>query len=126
MSKKTVVTSSAPQAIGPYSQGITAGDFVFTSGQLPMNMATGELEINDIEAATRYALENVNAVLHAAGSDIARAVKVTVFLTDMNDFQAMNKVYADFFYDDPPSRSCVQVAALPKGVRIEIEALAIR
>jgi len=126
MSKQIVATPNAPGAIGPYSQGIAVGNLVFTSGQLPIDMRTGELESADIALATRYALENVSAILQAAGLGLDQAVKVTVFLTDMADFAAVNQAYAEFFVQDPPARSCVQVAALPKGARIEIEAVAAR
>ena len=124
MSKQIIATQQAPGAIGPYSQGIAAGNLVFTSGQLPIDMCSGELESADIALATRYALENVRAVLQAAGADLAQVVKTTVFLTDLADFAAMNAAYAEFFAHEPPARSCVQVAALPKGARIEIEAVA--
>jgi len=123
MSKQVIATGQAPGAIGPYSQGIAIGSLVFTSGQLPIDIRTGELETADIALAARYALENVRAVLQAAGLDLAQVVKTTVFLTDLADFAAVNQVYAEFFAQDPPARSCVQVAALPKGARIEIEAV---
>jgi len=126
MSKQIIATQQAPGAIGPYSQGIAAGSLVFTSGQLPIDMRTGELEAADIALATRYALENVRAILQAAGLGLAQVIKTTVFLTDLADFAAVNQAYADFFPQDPPARSCVQVAALPKGARIEIEAVAAR
>ncbi len=126
MSKQVLSTNGAPGAIGPYSQGIAAGNLVFTSGQLPINMATGEMESADIGAATRYSLENVRAILQAAGLEMANVVKTTVFLTDMADFAAANEAYAAFFPGEPPARSCVQVAALPKGARVEIEAIALK
>ena len=126
MSKQIVATGQAPGAIGPYSQGIAVGNLVFTSGQLPIDMRTGELETADISLATRYALQNVGAILRAAGLDFAQVVKTTVFLTDLADFAAVNQAYAEFFAQDPPARSCVQVAALPKGARIEIEAVAAK
>lgn len=124
--KTVIVTDKAPGAIGPYSQGIAAGELVFTSGQLPLDMATGELELTDIRKATRNSLANVQAILESAGASMAQVVKTTVFLTDMADFAAMNEEYATFFTDNPPARSCVQVAALPKGVKVEIEAVARR
>ena len=126
MSKQVIATRQAPGAIGPYSQGIAVGNLVFTSGQLPIDMRTGELEEADIALATRYALENVRAIVQAAGLELAQVVKATVFLTDLADFAAVNQAYADFFPQDPPARSCVQVAALPKGARIEIEAVAAK
>ena len=126
MGKQVVATSKAPGAIGPYSQGIDAGNLVFTSGQLPIDMRTGEMETTDIALATRYALENVRAILQAAGLDLAQVVKTTVFLTDLADFVAVNQAYASFFPQNPPARSCIEVAALPKGARIEIEAVAVK
>jgi len=126
MYKQVLITQRAPGAIGPYSQGIDMGSLVFTSGQLPIDRKTGELERKDIALATRYALENVQAILQAAGLDLPNVVKTTVFLTDLADFDAVNLAYASFFTQDPPARSCVQVAALPKGARIEIEAIAAR
>jgi 2-iminobutanoate/2-iminopropanoate deaminase len=126
MSKQVIATPHAPGAIGPYSQGIDAGGLVFTSGQLPIDMRTGALETSDIAAATRFALENVAAILQAAGLGMAQVVKTTVFLTDLADFAVVNEAYAAFFEGEPPARSCVQVAALPKGARVEIEAVAAR
>ncbi|MDR3051108.1 MAG: RidA family protein [Oscillospiraceae bacterium] len=124
MSKQAIQTDKAPGAIGPYSQGISAGRLVVTSGQLPINMATGGLETQNIREAARYALQNVQAVLQAAGAGMDAVIKTTVFLTDLADFAAVNEVYATFFGDTPPARSCVQVTALPKGAHIEIEAIA--
>jgi 2-iminobutanoate/2-iminopropanoate deaminase len=123
---KTIATTKAPGAIGPYSQGVVAGNLVFTSGQLPINTATGVLETEDIRRAARYSLENCRAVLEAAGAALGNVAKTTVFLTDMADFGAFNEAYAAFFAGtgDPPARSCVQVAALPKGAKIEIEMIA--
>ena len=126
MSRQIIATQRAPGAVGPYSQGIDTGSLVFTSGQLPIDRKTGEMEAADIALATRYALENVQSILQAAGLDLAHVVKTTVFLTDMADFDAVNRAYAAFFSQQPPARSCVQVAALPKGARIEIEAIAAR
>lgn len=124
--KNVIATEKAPGAIGPYSQGIDAGELVFTSGQLPIDMSTGELELTDIQKATRNVLNNVQAILEKAGLSMSQVVKTTVFLTDMGDFAAMNEVYATFFPENPPARSCVQVAALPKEVKIEIEVVARR
>lgn len=123
MKKEIISTNNAPQAIGPYSQGIKIGDMVFTSGQIPINPATGEL-ITDIKKATRQSLENVKGVLEAAGSSLDKVIKVGVFLKDMNDFVEVNEVYAEFFKENPPARSCVEVARLPKDSVIEIEAIA--
>jgi 2-iminobutanoate/2-iminopropanoate deaminase len=124
--KKVVATKDAPQAIGPYSQAIKAGGFVFTAGQIPIDPATGKLIEGDIKAQTERVLKNLSAVLAAAGSNIDRAVKTTVFLKNMADFPAMNEVYGQFFKNDPPSRSTVQVAALPKDALIEIDVVALQ
>lgn len=123
MQKEIISTSKAPSAIGPYSQGIKIGEMVFTSGQIPVNPATGEV-VTEIKAATRQSLENVKAVLEEAGSSLEKVVKVVVFIKDMNDFGPMNEVYAEYFKENPPARSCVEVARLPKDAPIEIEAIA--
>jgi len=124
--KKVVATKEAPQAIGPYSQAIKAGGFVFTAGQIPIDPATGKLIEGDVKAQTERVLKNLSAVLAAAGSNMDRAVKTTVFLKNMSDFPAMNEVYGQFFKNEPPSRSTVQVAALPKDALIEIEVVALQ
>ena len=121
--KKVIATNDAPLAVGPYSQGIRAGGFAFTSGQLPATLS-GEVISDDITKATRQSLNNVKAVLSAAGAGMTDVVKVTVFLTDMADFAQMNEVYKGFFSEPFPARSCIQVAALPKGATVEIEATA--
>ena len=123
--RTVIATDQAPAAVGPYSQGVRAGKFVFTAGQIPMDPATGKLVGGDIQAQTRRVLQNVQAVLEAAGASLANVVKVTVFLLDMGNFKAMNEVYAEFFTASPPARSAVQAAALPLGVDIEIEAIAL-
>ncbi len=123
--KRTVTTDRAPAAIGPYSQAVVAGGLVFCSGQIPLDPATGEMVPGGIEEHTRRVLENLGAVLQAAGSGLERVVKTTVFLADMGDFGAMNGVYAEFFGDDPPARAAVEAAALPRGARVEIEAVAL-
>jgi 2-iminobutanoate/2-iminopropanoate deaminase len=124
--ERTVIsTDQAPAAVGPYSQAIIAGEFVFTAGQIPMDPATGRLVEGDIQEQTRQVLSNVKAVLQAAGSTLDKVVKVTVFLQDMGDFKAMNEVYAEFFVKEPPARSAIQAAALPLGVGVEIEAIAV-
>jgi 2-iminobutanoate/2-iminopropanoate deaminase len=120
---KTVQTTDAPSAIGPYSQAVKAGGFVFTSGQIPLT-ASGELAGNDITAQTTQVLENIKAVLSAAGMTLEDVVKTTVFLSDMGNFAAMNDVYADFF-PSKPARSTVEVSRLPKDVLVEIEAIAL-
>ncbi|EHQ87644.1 RidA family protein [Desulfosporosinus youngiae] len=124
MSKQTISTQNAPAAIGPYSQGVKVGNLIFTSGQLPINTQSGELAA-DIEGATKQSLDNVKAILESAGSSIDKVVKTVVFLRDMNDFAAMNAVYATYFSSNPPARSAVQVARLPKDAIIEIEAIAL-
>jgi 2-iminobutanoate/2-iminopropanoate deaminase len=122
--KETITTNDAPKALGPYSAGIRAGNMVFTAGQVGIDPAIGKLVEGGIEAQTRQVLRNVQAVLKAAGSDLDRVVKTTVFIQDMNDFSKMNAVYAEFFTEKPPARSTVQVAALPVGALVEIEAIA--
>ncbi len=123
--KKEVKTDKAPQAIGPYSQGIIANGFVFCSGQIPLIPETAALIQGTIEDQTRRVLKNLSAVLDAAGSSLDHVVKATVFLQDMNDFASMNKVYAEFFKAPFPARAAVQVARLPRDVKVEIEAVAI-
>ena len=125
MTREVIATDKAPAAVGPYSQGIRAGNLLFTAGQLGMDPATGKLAEGGIEAQTRQALTNLSAVLEAGGTSMAHAVKVTVFLQDMGDFQTMNGVYAQFFATDPPARTTVQVAALPLGGLVEIEVVAV-
>jgi 2-iminobutanoate/2-iminopropanoate deaminase len=123
--KKEVKTDKAPQAIGPYSQGIVANGFIFCSGQIPIVPQTGQLSTGGIEDQTRQVLKNVSAVLEAAGTSLDNVVKATVFLQDMNDFAAMNKVYAEFFKTPFPARAAVQVARLPRDVKVEIEVIAV-
>ncbi|MGQ9852536.1 MAG: RidA family protein [Candidatus Oleimicrobiaceae bacterium] len=125
--KQVVTTSDAPAAIGPYSQAVvSSGGLVYTAGQLGLDPQTGELVGPGIEDQTRQALTNLTAVLRAAGSGLEKVLKTTVFLADMNDFAAMNQVYAQFFSTAPPARSAVQAARLPKGARVEVEAVAER
>lgn len=123
--KEIISTPNAPAAIGPYSQGVSTSDLIFTSGQLPLDPKTGEL-VTEIKAATRQALENCKAIVEKAGSSLDKAVKVTVLMRDINDFAAMNEVYAEFFKNNPPARSAFQVAALPKGGILEIEVTAVK
>lgn len=125
MSLKVVDTKKAPGAVGPYSQGMSTGNMVFTSGQLPIIPETGEIILDDIKKATRLSLENVKAVLEEAGTSLERVVKVTIYLKDMNDFPEVNKVYEEYFNSHKPARSCVEVARLPKDGTVEIEAIAI-
>ena len=124
--KKVVATKDAPQPIGPYSQAIKAGGFVFASGQIALDPATGKLIEGDIKAQTERVLKNLSAVLAAAGSSMDRVVRTTVFLKNISDFPAMNEVYGQFFKNEPPSRSTVQVAALPKDALIEIVVVALQ
>ena len=124
--KKVIATSAAPAAIGPYSQGVDGGSVVITSGQLPIVPATGAFAEGGIGEQTKQSLENIRAILAQAGLGMENIIKTTVFLKDMNDFAAMNEAYAEFFPGDPPARSAVEVARLPKDARIEIEAIAVR
>jgi len=125
ISRQVIRTDQAPKAIGPYSVAIRAGVFVFASGQAGLNPATGELVAGGVEAETRQVLTNLKHVLEAAGTDLSRAVKTTVFLTDMANFSKMNAIYAEFFPADPPARSTVAVGGLPKGALVEIEVVAL-
>lgn len=124
MSKKVITSKNAPKAIGPYSVAIQSDGLIFTSGQLGFNPVTGNIVAGGIEAETRQALINIRYVLADSGSGMERVVKTTVFMKDINDFPKMNAVYAEFFPENPPARSTVQVAALPKGAMIEIETIA--
>lgn len=123
--KKIVITDKAPKAIGPYSAGVSTGHLVFTAGQLGMDPESGQLVEGGIQAQTRQALNNLKAVLEAAGSNLSLVVKTTVFLKDIYEFSLMNEVYGTFFTEDFPARSAFQVAALPKGADVEIEAVAL-
>ena len=125
MERQVIHTDHAPKAIGPYSQAIRAGDFVFCAGQAGLDPATGNLVSGGIEAETRRVLQNLAAVLEAAGTSLNRAVKTTVFLTNLNDFAKMNAIYAEFFPANPPARSTVQVSRLPKDACVEIEVIAL-
>jgi 2-iminobutanoate/2-iminopropanoate deaminase len=120
-----VKSDKAPKAIGPYSVGVQGGHLVFTAGQIGFDPASGVIVEGGIQAETRQALTNVKSILEAAGTGMENAVKVTVFLRDINDFTAMNSVYAEFFTENPPARSALQVAALPRGAAVEIEAVAV-
>ena len=126
MDRQDIATRGAPAAVGPYSQAIAAGDFVFCSGQVHLDPASGALVEGDISTQTARVLQNLSAVLEAAGLSLANVVKTTVFLVDINDFGAMNEVYGRYMPDPPPARSTIGVAALPKGARVEIELIAAR
>lgn len=126
MEKKVLHTEKAPAVIGPYSQAIEVNGFVFASGQIPINPATGELVQGDIKEQTRQAFTNASEVMKAAGLDMSHVVKTTVFLADMNDFAAMNEVYATFFTAPFPARSAVAVKTLPKGALVEVECIAVK
>lgn len=123
--KKAINANNAPAAVGPYVHAVQAGDMIFTSGQLGLVPETGELK-EGVEAQTHQALQNLLAVLEAAGSDFNHVVKTTVFLDDINDFAAVNAIYAEYFKEEFPARSCVEVAKLPKGGLVEIEAIAVK
>ena len=124
MPKKSIETLAAPKAIGPYSQAIQAGGFVFVSGQIPLDPATGDLVSGSVEEETARVLDNIRAILEAAGLGMGDVVKTTVYLADLGDFARVNKVYGRYFESEPPARATVQVAALPRGARVEIEAVA--
>ena len=123
--KEIVATERAPRAIGPYSQAMRSGNFLFASGQIPIDPATGEFVAGGITEQTEQVMRNVSAILEAAGAGLEQVVKTTVFLADMDDFTAMNEVYGRFFGEDPPARATVQAARLPRDARVEIEAIAI-
>ncbi len=123
--KEIIHTDRAPKAIGPYSAGVKAGQLIFTAGQLGIVPETGNIIEGGIEQETRQALLNMQAILEQAGSSLERVVKTTVYLRDMADFSRMNNIYAEFFKASPPARSAIQVAALPKGAAVEIEAIAL-
>lgn len=122
MDKKIIATDKAPAAIGPYSQGVKAGNLLFVSGQLPLDPATGTMP-DGIEAQTKQSLQNVKAIIEEAGGTLKDVIKCTVFLKDMNDFAGMNKVYAEYFTENYPARAAVEVARLPKDADVEIEAI---
>lgn len=124
--KKIISTDTAPKAVGPYSQAIEAGGFLFVSGQLPLHPQSGEIVGNDIAAQTRQSIENIRAILAAADLSLADVVKTTVFLQNMGDFARMNEVYQRFFGDSAPARSTVEVAKLPRNALVEIESIAVR
>ena len=124
--KKVISTSNAPAAIGPYSQVIETDGYVFTSGQIPINPATGEVEGKTIEEQTEQVMHNIGALLEASGLTFANVVKTTCFLADLNDFAAFNAVYAKYFPNEAPARSCFAVAGLPKGAKLEVETICVK
>ena len=124
MTKKGIHTENAPAAIGPYQQGIRLGDWVFTSGQIALDPATGNFMAGEIEQETELTLKNIEAILHAEGLSMEHVVKATVYLSDMNNFARMNSIYEKSFAKGKPARACVQVAALPKGAKVEIDVIA--
>ena len=126
MAAKIITASNAPAALGPYSHAVLSGDTLFTSGQVPLVPETGALAGDTIEVQARQVFHNIEAVLAAADMTFENVVKTTVFLTDLADFPAMNAIYADWFPSNPPARSCVQVAKLPAGARMEMEVIAVR
>ena len=123
--KKIISTTEAPAAVGPYSQAVRVGSMLFTAGQIPLDPKSGRIVSEDIVEQTKRVLDNLTAVLKAENLNFGHIVKTTVFLTDLGDFQKMNEVYAGFFSDQPPARSTVQVSALPKGAKVEIEVIAV-
>ena len=123
--KEIISTSEAPGAIGPYSQAVRSGNFLFCSGQIPLDPKSGQIVSGDIAAQTRRVLDNIAAILKAEDLSLDHVVKTTIFLTNLGDFQTVNEIYGSYFKQDPPARSTVQVAALPKGANVEIEVIAI-
>ncbi|MDZ7267355.1 MAG: RidA family protein [candidate division KSB1 bacterium] len=125
--REVIKTTAAPAALGPYSQAIKvqAGRMLFTAGQVAIDPATGEMMVGDIKVQTRRVLENLRAILQAAGAGLEHVVKTTVFMTDLSEFAAMNEIYAEYFPVNPPARSTVEVRALPRGAKVEIEAMAV-
>ncbi len=125
MAYEVIHTDNAPAAIGPYSQAIKAGNLLFVSGQVPFVPATGEIVEGDVKAQTAQSLKNLQAILKEAGADFSNVVKTTVFIKDMNEFAQVNEVYAEYFGDNKPARACVEVARLPRDVKVEIELIAV-
>jgi len=123
--KRAVKTENAPGAIGPYSQGIAAGGFLFVSGQVPLDPSRGEVVAGEIEEQVERVLKNLKAILESGGAELGSVVKTTVYLTDLTDFARMNEVYSRYFLADPPARSTVEVSRLPRGARVEIDAIAL-
>ena len=125
MKRQIISTTAAPSAIGPYSQAVQAGELLFVSGQIPIDPASGELVQGGIEAETRQVMNNLKAILEAAGSSLEKVVKATLFIADMDQFGTINAIYAEYFQTAPPARACVEVARLPRDVQVEIEAVAL-
>src|SRR5690606_38118520 len=125
MDKHIIQTAGAPAPIGPYNQAVRTGNLLFVSGQIPMDASTNELVTSGIQDATQKVMENIGAILQAAGADFSNIVKSSIFLTDLGQFTKVNEVYGRYFQADPPARECVQVAALPKGVEVEISVIAV-
>ena len=121
--KKIISTSEAPAAIGPYSQAIRSGDFLFCSGQIPLDPKNGQMVSDDITPQTRRVMDNISGLLKSEGLSLADVLKTTIFLTDLGDFQTVNEIYGSYFSSEPPARSTVQVSALPKGAKVEIEVI---
>ncbi len=126
MNTNTIASDKTPKAIGPYSQGVCAGDFIFVSGQLPINPETGSFPDEDIRILARQSMENIKAVIEQAGSSMDKIVKTTIYLKNLSDFAAVNEVYASYFSSVFPARSCFEVSNLPKGAKLEIEAIAVK
>ncbi len=125
MERNIIFTEDAPAAVGPYSQAVATGGLIFCSGQIPIDPVTGAFVEGGVQEQAKQCLDNLSAVLKAAGGSLETAVKVQIYLTDMGDFGAVNEIYADYFTDEPPARACVEVSALPKGALVEIEAIGI-
>jgi 2-iminobutanoate/2-iminopropanoate deaminase len=123
--RTTIDTDRAPKAIGPYSQAVVAGGLVWVSGQIPLDPASGVIVDGDVGLQARRALDNLSRVLEAAGSSLDRVVRTTIYLADLGDFEQVNRVYAEYFVQEPPARACVEVSGLPKGARVEIDAVAL-
>lgn len=123
--KKIIATSKAPAAVGPYSQGVKVGNLLFISGQIPLKHEDGELVGNDIVSQTKQVLDNLKAVAKAGGTSLDQAVKITIYLTDMDNFATVNQIYAQYFTENPPARACVEVSKLPKNVSIEMDAIVL-
>ncbi|WP_072150330.1 RidA family protein [Candidatus Kryptobacter tengchongensis] len=126
MEKKIVYTEKAPKPVGPYSQAVIAGDFIFTAGQIPIDPKTNQVVQGDIKEQTKQVLENLKAVLEASGATFDDVVKVTVYMRDLNEFSAMNEIYSEYFKNSPPARTTVEVSRLPRDVKVEIDLIAVR